>query len=59
MINIMFTNKTEELVKAIIKTEDLDVRYKVVDTTLGDTVIECYGSREDLTTLEGVYEMVK
>lgn len=53
-----YNSKATYLFNAIIRTEDLDVTWAKVETTLGDTMIEAYGSPEDIEVLKEVYNMV-
>ena len=53
-----FSSKSIDLVSAIISKEDLDVILTVGVNALGDTVIEAEGSKEDISILKEIYQMV-
>lgn len=53
-----YNSKSAYLVHAIIETEDLDLCWAVVETALGDTVIEVSGSEENVRIFREIYEMV-
>ena len=53
-----YTAQKLDTIKAIKKTEDLDLTVTKEDTTLGDTVICVKGSKEDMDVFKDVYNMV-
>ena len=55
---VLYNSKIEWLVKAIIKTEDLDLSYAILGNALGDTVIEVRGRKEEIGIFKEIYTMV-
>lgn len=53
-----YNSKSAYLVSSIIKNEDLDLSWTIVETALGDTVIEVSGNEEDVRIFKETYEMV-
>lgn len=55
---VLYNSKTEWLVNAIIKTEDLDLSWSTHENALGDTVIEVRGRKEEIRTFKEIFTMV-
>ena len=47
-----------DLMKKIIKTEQLTVSVKYMTTALGDDVVDIYGEKEEVKDFEQIFEMV-
>lgn len=52
------SSKAIKTIKAIIKSEDLNVEISIKDNALGDTMIEAKGSSNEIRILRSVYNMV-
>lgn len=52
-------NKAMNMIKNVIRAEDLDVAITVENNAIGDTMIVAVGDKEDIETLAIVYEMIK
>ena len=53
-----FSSASEMLARAIIETEDLDLKCKEVDNALGDTMLEVSGSKKEVRIFKEIYTMV-
>lgn len=51
-------SKTVEVVMSIVRSEDLDVSLSFETNAIGDTVIVASGSRDDVSLLCEIYDMV-
>lgn len=53
-----FTSASEMLARAIIETEDLDLKCREVDDALGDTMLEVSGSKNEIRIFKEIFTMV-
>lgn len=53
-----YNSKSAYLVDTIIRVEDLGVTWKVEVDALGDSVIVAAGPREDIQTLQSIFDTV-
>lgn len=55
---VLHNSKNAWLVHAIIETEDLNLSWSTHENALGDTVIEVYGSKEEVRIFKEIFAMV-
>ena len=57
-ISVYYTGRNLELVRSIIDTEDLTLDIRIAGNALGDTMIEIFGNKEDVSIFVQIAKMI-